>query len=729
MPRPATSPPTVNGGQALFEHLALNWSTLSGFASCQVAVVPEGKEPGRRNIPKAYDDELFNVGDDYWLWRLRQRDFCPTTLGPRAPERTWLRSDEVMHLFGRGGSDPAQLLPLLDVSDGVPAAEAKAFARRLGARADLTPSAFEPADARSLLERLQRVWEAVTEGDRGSALRHIIRPAYRNLFVLLPGQEHEERIGYQDGALAGAPLLVTNGRGEYHFEPSGEVLWAARSGTVDRLGRPPDLFTFVLEATASGRAPLTRLLNARVLEESLEWLPEPAESALDEHELADFRRGLSELVPALRARLAADRADERQVTRDATQLRRFVEAVEPVTELTVRCVLDGKSLAAVSSRQAFASPGRIGKMQAFVVWGETGWPPDSAETETLATALCDALEVNTVEAFIALIGAPNPDARDRLLKLAGAPTDLAATSDADPDAADDGDEGAPAIDIAREPGVVTDEQPAIPDAKEQQARREPLRRTPLYRSDQLLIDGTPLEIRGREGQGERQLPADGDQPGHSATAGGTGVYGGHTDMSELDRLGMYVALGFERKRLRDQGYTADIFDGENSGALIFDFSTLEVIDAARQRSPAVRAALEGLQAVGINPQAPGFDVLTLAPDGEVDRLIELKSSGTRSNTQELSFNEWETARIPALRTRFFLYLVGNLRSDLPGAAPFLRSIQDPFGTLWAEEHSEQGARKRVRLDVTGFVTAVELRLGVRGEEMGAPPTADLQPQS
>lgn len=107
---------------------------------------------------------------------------------------------------------------------------------------------------------------------------------------------------------------------------------------------------------------------------------------------------------------------------------------------------------------------------------------------------------------------------------------------------------------------------------------------------------------------------------------------------------------------------------------------------------------------------PGFDILTIAK-GKPDRLIELKSSGVDARVQAMSWNEWKTARASGMRSLFWLYLVGNLRSDLAHAVPFVRAIRDPFGTLVADEVDEHQLRRAVQLRVREFSEAEHLDLG------------------
>ena len=66
-----------------------------------------------------------------------------------------------------------------------------------------------------------------------------------------------------------------------------------------------------------------------------------------------------------------------------------------------------------------------------------------------------------------------------------------------------------------------------------------------------------------------------------------------------------------------------------------------------------------------------------------------------------------------LRDLFYLYLVGNLRSDLGDAVPFIRAVHDPFATIWAEEVQQDSSSRKIQLNVTQFKAAEHLDLGVR----------------
>jgi hypothetical protein len=106
--------------------------------------------------------------------------------------------------------------------------------------------------------------------------------------------------------------------------------------------------------------------------------------------------------------------------------------------------------------------------------------------------------------------------------------------------------------------------------------------------------------------------------------------------------------------------------------------------------------------------------MTLTPSDDIwpERIIELKSSGHNARIQEMTWNEWKTAQHSQVRPYFYLYLVGNLRADLPNA-PFIRTIHDPFANLWnTTTTTETTVRRTVQLNTQEFDAAEELTLGV-----------------
>ncbi|MFO0568027.1 MAG: DUF3883 domain-containing protein [Polyangiaceae bacterium] len=739
----AVGEPTARFAKALYEHLARHWSTLEKFSRVVVAQVEAGQEPARRTKPpRAKDEELTEAGMNLWLFRLQEAALCPTGHGPRSAEHTWLPTAEVQRRFGRRARAGSYLIPTLDVDAAVMRGKARAFAQVLGVRDELSPATFTIADARVLLERLYDLYHSRCEAreELRLDLREVIRPAYRNLVELLSGKTDEGADGSQ---LRTSMLLATDGQGALRFFEAQQVFYLDRRDTRERLVAESPIWTFVIEAAPAARGVLVPMLGMRVLEESLTWSPRPGDAALAADLVEDFRNGLRRLAPYLLARVAADRADERLARQDARKLRNFVDAVEPVASLDLTCKLDGHKIAVgEGSREAFVEMGND-RVQAFVVWGEHAWPPGQHEAETLAGALCDVLGAGYFESFIALLQSESPTLRERILRRAGAPVDVedkralfqaAGEGDGFRDADTTGDTASTDEPKTAPAPTGTREDPATGPASPGNSGGDVADRpsVPLYEPADLLIEGVPLIIAGGS-------PGDGSVPRKEVAPGGTkpesrkgtGCYGGNTDLDKLDALGMWVALSFEQGRLVRGGLSeAKVFDGESAAAgvdvLVFNVSKPEFVESARSKSNQFHAAMNWLHdTFGVVPDWPGFDILTLDTrvTDSVDRMIELKSSGVASRLQEMTWNEWKTAQSSKLRERFYLYLVGNLRSDLPDARPFIRTIKNPFEQIAAEVHATRSLQKKVQLAVHAFREAEHLDLTVQRSGADTPGAA------
>jgi hypothetical protein len=720
-------------GRALYEHLARNWISLERFSRAIIAQIPVGNVPSMRTKPqRARDEELIEAGPDFWIFRLQESPFCPTGHGPRHAKRTWLPTQEVERRFGRRAMSGFYLVPVLQADAAALKGKAKGFAQALGIREELSPATFTQDDARVVLERLRDLYAARFKAgeELKQELRDVIRPGYRHLFELL--SVHDQPAGKAAGSLgplANAPLLAHDGQNEYRFFEGRKLYYVDRRDTRERLQSQATIWSFVIESLPVARSPMVQIFGVRVLEDMLRWAPSPGEVAFDGQELERLKDHIRGLAPYLLARIAADRADEKLARLDAQRLRRFVECIEAVTHLDIGYELDGHTTNLGSvSRDAFVAlePGK--QDQAFVVWGERPWPPEIQEAEALANALCDVFDSRYFEPFLALIQAKAPEDWERLLRRAGAPLDIEEKRALF--LGDDyleGDSSETVLNPSDEPKTTVatgkKEQAAIlPNGGTQPSSPADIRRTPLYSLGQLLIDGKPILVTGTISPqtGGTSTATRTTSAVSGDTEGRNRGYGGRTDLDALNSVGMWIALSFERNRLRQSGLDyAEIFDPTGSldqpEALIFDVSTPDKIVRAREMSTCFEASLQQLsQKFGVSPEWPGFDILTLDPraSGLQDRLIELKSSGVASRVQEMSWNEWKTAGSSALGARFYLYLVGNLRSDLEGAQPFVRTIRNPFEQLVADVRVGHTVSRKVQLAVHIFKEAEHLNLSV-----------------
>ncbi len=700
--------------ERFLEHLVRNWPTYARHTQAEAALVGAGKAPSyRTNPPRATADELVNAGPDFWIHRLRRRSICPTSHGPRRADQSWRRSDELVRRLGRSGRDADAYLPVLRQPAGVPASALRACLDELQVRGELTPAAFTADDARDLCDRISLIYGS---GVSDRALRTELRPIYRQMFELLVGTSAEGEAPLRDAQLA---ARTTDG---VEFLPAREVVYASVSGSRERSGVQGKVPLFVLEAEPGALRPLRELFGTPLLESALTWSVLPGEPALDHKEINDFREGLRELVPPLLARLGADRADRSRA--DAKALREFVDRIEPVESLSLSCSFRDQQLGDIPQRTYFVRKTDDEGFQGFAVWSGPAWPPLPEDAQTLAMALAESLEVNTVETFLSFINA-TPAQRQQLLDLAGAAERLSEVEHelAEPipdEGAEPDTEADPAVDL-----LPTDGEAVEGDTKRASVRppgpTPAAPRIPLHRFDDLLIDGEVIRV---EGTGPLNRPtrskdhtststtADDEDEGSSSSSAGAPRAAAGTDLQELDRLGMRITFAFEKRRLGDR--TVRVLPGEDAeaaDALVVDVSSPTMIAAAIEQSTVVKTAFETLAAQGISELHPGFDILTIK-DGQIDRMIELKSSGVDAQVQAMSWNEWKSAK-GTLRDRFWLYLVGNLRADLQNAAPFVRAVQDPFGTLASSEAEDIIRKRTVQLRVREFAAADQLTLEVR----------------
>jgi len=693
----------------LFDHLTMNWKTYAPLADAQVALVDVRKWPAGRSKPqRATPEEITSVGDNLWLYRLRTSSACPTSRGPRRPEATWRLTPELERrfTFSRGHRDASDLVPVLKQSSDLSENDLRAFCERLGIHSEVSPTTFTIEDARLLCVQIERLY-----GDKAvdaSDLRNVIRPAYRSMFELLSGKA---------GSDASIPLadsrLLAEEAGHHKFLPAVEVLFASTPGIRERSGLAGSVPLFVLEAEPAALAPLASVFGCRELEMVLEWHPNPG-GPVGCSELGEIRRGMSRLVPPLAARIRA----ERNNTQDLRNLLEFAEQVEPVEELEVTCTLDGEPLDRHSNPGYYVRPRtRAKKFQGFIVWTGAGWPPDPDTAQSLAMAIADTLGINLVETILAFITSDDRH-RVQLLNIAGASghyqdvlVELSEDSDvqvelkapvAEPTAA-------PKSQQPREEGI-----PSGPDVP-----RPATPPVPLHSFNSLLLDGEPLIVTGEQASGDGRLERSGGPDGSPSAATPNRAPAG-TDLLALDALGMQIAIAYEARRLEGVRHSVTIVSGDilqgGDGSLADDtlvvaVHTPDAVARAEKLSDVVKRVMEDLEATGVSRVHPGFDLLSIR-GGEIDRLIELKSSGVDARVQAMTWNEWKSASRSDLRSRFWLYLVGNLRADLDHASPYVRAINDPFGSLVGETVEDQQVKRAVQIRVREFTTAEHLDLTV-----------------
>jgi hypothetical protein len=652
----------------------LHFRALSSFcpplhlAKLHVAA-PRAKYPNQWTKPvRAYDEEQHAVGPSPWLWLLSKEPWCPTAHGPRIPSQCWLPVAEVLRRFRPVRSQEEVLLPTV-VAKSVHVARAHPqFPSTLGIRTDLNPSTFEVRDCIAVFNRVADLYHDISHTVASNALREVVNPTYRHLIELMP-PVRDERATEQThnwhaatSELGQAPLLCHNGSGEFRFQRAAESLHASRRDTRQRIGFGADLWTFVLEGHPAATAPLREFLQVQVLEDVIEGVPQIIPSDLS---LGEIERILSEIraaAPFLLCRLETDRAAERLIQQDTANLRRVLDGLEIVASCSVDYSLPGVEGTKQSTREYFWQESKQdAPAHLFVRWGERVWPPDDDAAEALAAGICEALKVTAFEPLLALIQAPNGNVRRRLLARASAPCEdehleekrfQLAADVADRRIKEDQAGGSlPELPPTAPPGNIAD---LVTPGGSGETNSDEKPKHPLWDPDCLSFDGEGVLVTGDGGGHQAATTGTSGQAGQGSGGAGRGKI--RTDLDDLNRAGMRLAMRYELMRVTEYAKDAAVFDPGDPAtfgtAAVFDVSTPEVIAEARRLCPCFQKAIDELTGShGLSAAFPGFDILTLRPDAHgtpafdlIDRMIELKSSGVRAQRQEMTWNEWKTAK-------------------------------------------------------------------------------------
>jgi len=719
--------------ESLFRHLALNWKQLSRIARARLALVPADRVPARRSPPpRPWSDELFDVGHDFWLWRLRSYPWCPTVHGPRRPNDAWIPSSEAKRRFqpARMKEVDQFLIPTLPSRVAKSLSGRRSMADALGIRQELSQGTFRPSDAATVCRRLSKLFDGEEGQLDRSDLRDVIRPTYRHMFELMPTTRGDN--GWTDARqlLADIPILEHDGEGGYRFSPASQVTHAARRDTRARLGSSQTVWTFILEGERVAQARLPQFFGSRSLEDTVNWSFTAGESALPTEGLKSFRHQLFRQAAYLLCMLEVDRSGSEQVQRDISRMRDFIERVEPIESLLVSFSLpSGGDNGTPKQRTHFVSKDRT---TVLLLWDEVPWsvPLGDKKATALSMALCEYLEVNQVLQFAALLNASSDEAREHILRAAGAPygkerEDKLVVLRRESPVPKNSETQVPKLNVEQTLPDLRDEehQPLDSHVDVEEIEEEPTVLVyPLYSPDELFIEGEPVTI---------QCPPDEDSPGstpkgpqppptHKGNSSSPSNKHTHrTDRDAQDIVGMQVALRFEairvmREAIGDESESGYFRQAVQPVQRVFDVSSPAEIARARDSSSTFCQAFDDLVSrYGLNRHFPGFDILTLGPVGEVERCIELKSSGVAARVQEMTWNEWKVSSSGELAERFYLYLVGNLRADIPGALPFVRTIRNPVAQLRsAVVTAESRVQQRVQLRVDRFDEAEEVVLRV-----------------
>lgn len=683
--------------ELLFKHLASWWDDEFRAYRNSVLATHDVRSFGRRNKNCPKEREKRRVGSNLWLWQLKREPWAPSKQGQVKPENLWMPTKAVKNMFSIHST---VLLPVLSQTVLDEAAGVRDFLHVLGVRDDPDQSSFTPRDAEIVVDNVSRMFDGESQEVVSNHLRQI-KAVYRYVSEHLPRRDSRGEITSTEWIdakvqLQEIPVLSRINEERFEFEDAKDVYFVRSPDVLDRIpisGIP----VFVLQEDEAAR--IGTYFGQRDLEKEADPNPEFIDERIGETE--KIRKKLRELAPFILCRLEAERTSQDLINQDVNGMREFYRNMTIVDDIEVDYEFESGVTIPAEPDYFLDNRGRArtDRPLPFVTHSE-----DEKELNRyLARALCEYLGISQFEGVITLLDAASNDQRLQYLKLAGAP---ASETDIVGKKQDLSEEiNTPAEEIEIELGD-KDEQPSgyeenngMETVKQKIQRREIEAQThPVYEPDELSVNGEGIIIKteGSDSPGPNEKSVTTPPDSSSSRGGVSAKY-----RSQVDRLGTWITLQYERNRLKAKCDNPDDF--------IFDIHDEDRYRKAKNDDGGIAGpALEDLEEKGLPELYPGFDILVVDPEsGDPDRLIELKSSGHNSRSPGVTWNEWKTAMDPEIQELYYLYVVGNLRKDI-NSKPYLREIPNPFRLLNSETTERSEIKKEVKVNVYSFKEDAEI---------------------
>lgn len=716
-------------GVQLLRHLVCWWD--SGLSAHRHAEVAEFTNKQWRGSNLSYffkTDECKRLGQNLWVWQLRQAAWVPTTFGAVQPPDTWRLPDADEERFSLHVSGERPLLPFITAgfpARGTDEPEAvSTLAEALGIGRRLNQESFSPRDA---YHAVNRIGELLESSEDPAQFASSVELLYTRIAELLPGLEQGEPLQEEwrpdDTGLGDVDLLCRVGQ-EYELISASEAYYVRSRSSRDRhanLG-VPILALFKPEAASFGSYCGARDLRTAVRREPAYEDCPPLPLSMGGADVD--QEWLETLLSALLLRLRTNRQSASLVDQDRSATRTFYEQLTFVENLDLRISLADGSWD--ENRPPEPQPYHLERDGDRIVRVLVDRTLDrGALVDALTGAYTERLDVpQYYEAVNTLVdhalGEQDPGTTlENRLRTVGSDVppgqveatrrELFAEERDDPDTED-------------EVPKPVDPEPYLADDTEidRQSEHEPAERTVSTETNGTAHSAQVPDIDSVTSIGDRQIaeslleaaPASRsstDSSREQARTNGRGGGGGaghgtsQEYRTEIDAFGMELTIKAERERLREAGEATP-------DEQVFDVHTPEIYNQMREEHPSLDNAIErfgderGLsrRENPLNRGFPGFDVLTIRKDADgraiIDRCIELKTSGVNTRKPSLSWNEWKAAGGP-LSEFYYLYVARNIRTGNSGDAELLE-IPRPFERL--RNRTREKRERNVQVDLRSF---------------------------
>ena len=706
-------------GARLFRHIAAWWD--NGLSQHRHAVVAEFTNQRWRSSSLSYvftSGERKRLGTNLWLWQLRKHAWIPTTLDSSEavrPDESWALPTADRDRFSLHLESSWPLLPFLNLGDGAATPEAVANAHSLYEGLDigtsLTQDSFTPTDAQRALTRISTLLETAREVENADMSTYAgeVELVYSRLADLFPPLEGDNVVDedWQEAQASLSTVSVLCTVGDSYTLRAAEDAYFVRSESAR--DRYRDLGLPLLVLTKPETPGFGRHLGSTDIQDAV--TTEPArgdfvEFPLDIDGFGIDDQWLETVLAALLVRIRVDRSVDAD-TRNTVQFRNHLYPVDGL-ELTVQSDADEALLESDSRPRPY-----------YIGTGDEGGQKIDLDATLPRAEFVDAL----AQAYTEYVGIPQYyEAAYNLVNQAFGNTDPTAalakrlnvvssgqneqriTRTRDRIFGHDDEHGSVITDALPDnsTGSKTDTQ-SSPQVTEPTGNGQSQQRTSGPRSNRVPPTDALQRIGDREVLTPERMPSTKNQAtnggagsGKVGGGGGSGVEAPSQEYrKQIDEFGMVVTMEAERNRLRERGES-------RVAEKVWDVSTPERFEAARDNDDVEAAIQNSPDPTAFDTDWPGFDVLTIRVDDsgapQIDRCIELKSSGRKTRKPSLSWNEWKAAST-TLAEHYYLYVARNIQTGNSGDATLLE-IPRPFQTL--NKHRRERREREIQLDLRSF---------------------------
>jgi hypothetical protein len=635
---------------------------------------------------------------------LKNSAWCPTRLGQLHSDEAVLPTDTTREKFAdfdQKTEDWTYFVPAIHTNSDAER-PARTFCESLGIRNKLKQDNAKPKDIRNIYKAISEIYgekDPKNLGDFTSSIAAKYRYSGELFPALTPGGGFPDSDDKWQNYDFSDLQVLTEINGEFQFSRIEDCYFVRSSQLLARLPAFSVPVFCLTEETAAriGKFTVMTALHERV-EQSVVQEDENIEKT------DEIRNTLRNKGKFILSRLEVEKTSQDAIKQDERGLRRFINKVSVIDDLEIKYTLDandGMYEETISDSYVLLEGDKGSRPLPFL----NNAKDEEDMNQNLASAICEFLNIKRFESISNILSSQKHSTIRNQLDHMGAKTsdDYLNQKTRILEGKDDHQSvsapNAQSLDLTPQEEISKETLNKQRNEGEEKDHVRGTKKHPLYEPEELVIgDVTSMEGQRISDELSADGPSGSNQQSSKAANNGDRKSELHPNYkNDVESLAKIIVRKMERSRLQNSASDLD-------GTFVFDVSTPEKVDELCEKYDLVDQVFSDLNETGIRREYPGFDILTIHPEEKKpDRLIELKSSGLNKRKASVTLNEWKTAGETNLKSRFYLYVIANLRSDKSGM-PWIRIIENPVETTLSREVEEVNRNKKIDVYVDHFDT-------------------------